>query len=204
MRTLILCGIDPALSNFGFARASYDLATGEVTPLAVSLTSTETQAGKTVRKNSDDLRRCSETFVAMHEWIAGAAVIFAEVPTGSQSARGSFSNGSCVGILGSVGNIPRANYAQPRLIQLTPSEVKLAACGTKHATKDEMIEWATTKAPKLGWIKHRGKLTKANEHPADALASIYAGVKTDEFRNLVASLRMVLTGEEKVFASQEL
>jgi Holliday junction resolvasome RuvABC endonuclease subunit len=191
MRTLTLCGIDPAISNLGLARVAYDLETGELRPMAVSLTHTEKRTGKTVRQNSDDLRRASESFVALHEWIAGAAVIFAEVPTGSQSARGSFSNGVCCGVLASIGALPYSPGPQPRLIQVTPTEVKLAACGTKHATKQEMIEWATAKAPNLGWIKHRGKMTAANEHPADALAAIYAGVKTDEFRNLAASLRML-------------
>lgn len=192
LSSLIVCGVDPALSNLGLSRARYHLQSGLVEPLAVSLTHTENQAAKTVRKNSDDLRRAGESFAALHQWIAGASVVFAEVPTGSQSARGSFSNGVCCGVLSSIGNLPSASgVAQPRMIQVLPHEVKLAAVGSKHATKQEMIDWATAKAPDLEWIKYRGKITAANEHPADALAAIYAGIKTEEFKRLVDMLRIL-------------
>lgn len=198
MKNLILAAIDPALSNFGLARASYDLATGEITPLAVALVSTEARDKKTVRKNSDDLRRASESFVAMQDWIAGATVVFAEVPTGTQSARGALSNGVCIGILSSIGNLPYVSGPQARMIQVSPIEVKLASVGSKTASKQDMIDWAVSKAPKLGWITHRHKLTAANEHPADALAAIYAGVKTEEFRALVATLRNLFASEAGV------
>lgn len=185
---LTIAGIDPALANFGLAKGEYDLDTGEFTPSAIKLISTSKQTGKTVRQNSDDIRRASELCGGMHEWITDCHIVFAEIPTGSQSARGAFSNGTCLGILSSIGESTGYNG---RLIQVLPSEVKLAAVGSKHAAKNEMIEWATDNYPDLDWFMYRGKPQNKNEHMADALAAIHAGLKTDEFINLRQSLTLL-------------
>ena len=186
---LIIAGIDPALSNFGLAKAAYDVETGVWTPIEIQLVTTDKQAGKTVRQNSDDLRRASESSYALHEWVKDCHVVFAEIPTGSQSARGSFSNGVCLGILSTIGAVKGEDAFKGRVIQVTPTEVKMAAVGSKHASKDEMIEWATGLYPNLAWLKGRGgKPGKRNEHCADAIAAIYAGVKSDEFKNLLAAI----------------
>lgn len=185
---LTIAGIDPALANFGLAKGEYDLDTGEFTPSAIKLISTSKQTGKTVRQNSDDIRRASELCGGMHEWITDCHVVFAEIPTGSQSARGAFSNGTCLGILASIGE--STGYSG-RLIQVLPHEVKLAAVGSKHAAKNEMIEWASQTYPNLDWPTYRGKVQNKAEHMADALAAIHAGLKTDEFINLRQSLTLL-------------
>ncbi len=81
------------------------------------------------------------------------------------------SYGMCIGLLASI---------QVPLIQVTPAEVKLAACKSKVATKQQMINWATTNYPGANWCKRKLKgvevLTDKNEHLADALGAIYAGV----------------------------
>ncbi|MCR9222890.1 MAG: hypothetical protein NXH70_02375 [Hyphomonas sp.] len=192
---IIIAGIDPALANFGLAKAEYDLGTDTLTPIAINLIETNKQTGKTVRQNSDDLRRASEHCAAMHEWIEECHVVFAEIPTGSQSARGAFSNGVCLGVMASIGE---STGYDGRLIQVSASEVKLAATGSKHATKQEMIDWAYDLYPNLEWSFYRGKPSQKNEHLADALAAIHAGLKTDEFANLLGSLKMIMKTQNQV------
>lgn len=183
-------GIDPSLNNTGLAVGTYCTATQELDIRGIKLIETESRSGKTVRKNSDDLRRASEIVTGIQEFISDAHVVFAEIPTGSQSARGSFSNGICLGVLGSIGNIGSAFNG--RLLQVTPAEVKLKSVGSKVAGKDEMIDWAHERWPDLNWFMYRGKLQKKNEHVADAIAAINAGIQTDEFRNLAHVLSSVV------------
>ena len=185
-----VAGIDPALSNFGLAKGTFDTDTNLFTPTGVKLVTTEGRKGKQVRQNSDDLRRSQELCRGVQEWITGTHICFAEIPTGSQSARGSFSNGVSLGVLASIGSTP--GY-KGRLIQVLPHEVKLAVTDSKHATKEEMIEWATTTYPHLNYIrgtqgKFKGQVLACNEHIADALATIEAGILTDEFTNLRQAL----------------
>lgn len=86
------------------------------------------------------------------------------------------SYGVCIGILGGI-TIPT--------IQVTPTEVKLVATGSKTASKQDMIDWAVKQYPNAKWLTKTQKgitsLVSKNEHLADALATIHAGVLTDEF-----------------------
>lgn len=177
-------GIDPALRNFGFAHGTYDTDTGEIEITNLVLAQTESmdkKTAKTVRKNSDDLARASILHSAMQEEAKKAVFAFIEVPVGSQSSRAMASYGVCVGVIASC-PIP--------YFQLTPSEVKLIATGSKHASKEEMIMWATEKHPDANWLKRKSKgamvLLNDNEHLADAVATIYAGVNGAEFQKAVA------------------
>jgi hypothetical protein len=90
----------------------------------------------------------------------------------------------CIGLL--------AGVKQP-VISVTPTEVKVAATNNKNATKADMIQWATAKHPKANWrtVKRSGEIvfTDANEHLADALAAIYAGLQTPEFRTACAVIK---------------
>jgi Holliday junction resolvasome RuvABC endonuclease subunit len=186
MSRIMVAGIDPSLNNTGLAKGYYDTETKAITITAIKLVETENFAGKTVRKNSDDLRRAVQIIEGIHGFTAGVGVTFAEVPSGAQSARGALSNGICLGVLASVGLNPGGNVG--RLIQVLPHEVKLASVGVKNAAKHEVIEWAMENYPDLPWEMWRGKPKDKNEHCADAIAAIWAGCKTDEFRNLVSAL----------------
>jgi hypothetical protein len=94
------------------------------------------------------------------------------------------SYGVCVGVLAAC-PIP--------LIQVTPSEVKLAGTGFKTATKDEMVEAAMNKFPTANWLltKRGGQMVpvSANEHLADAVFAIEAGLKTDQLKQAIALMR---------------
>jgi Holliday junction resolvasome RuvABC endonuclease subunit len=182
MSTVKVVGMDPSLNNWGFAHADLDLDTLEFKITGLKLVSTEPDkaARKVIRKNCQDLARARILYGGLQLACTGAAIAFVEVPVGSQSARAMASYGICVGVLASCG-IP--------MIEVTPTEVKLGGFGKKTATKEEMIEWATTRFPAAPWLLHRGAITGKNEHLADAVAAIQAGVNTDEFRRLVSVLR---------------
>lgn len=188
-RGLTVVGCDPSLQNWGLARAIVRLS--NLTTLAepkleisgLRLVRTAPAGGKrVVRKSSDDLQRATVISQEFRAFSTGAALCMVEVPSGCQSARGAMSNGICVGIL--------ANSLIP-LIQVDPSEVKLATVGSKTASKADMIAWAVGLYPNADWLRDRGgSLIAANEHLADAIASIHAGIKTPEFRAAASMMAM--------------
>lgn len=184
MSKIRIVGIDPALRNFGFAQATLDVHTLEYKIDNLILVESENEAGKTVRKNSDDLRRAGLLFRGLANACKGAAFAIAEVPVGSQSARAMASYGMCVGVLAAC-PIP--------LIQVMPHEVKLAAVGHKQAAKKEMIEWAMAKHPGANWLMRKSKGVMVpindNEHLADACAAIEAGLLTDQFQQAISMYR---------------
>lgn len=183
-KEILAVGIDPALRNFGFAVARIDVENDKILEIVdLKLVKTEDEKGKTVRRNSDDLRRAKAHVNAMLEICKGKAIAFAEIPVGSQSARAMASYGVCIGVLAScpIG-----------MIEVTPSEVKKEATGYKTATKEEMIEWAHDLFPKAPWLtrKSNGKtvLKNENEHLADAIGAINAGIRTNQWKQLKAFL----------------
>ncbi len=175
----LVAGIDPALKNMGVSIMRLNLDTLELELLDLKLFETEKMTGKTVRQNSDDLRRAQELHRGLHENLTDVTVAFAEIPTGAQSARAALSFGVAIGILASC-PVP--------IIQVQPWETKLATVGTKTASKQEMIEWAGEQYPDGPWLRRKlhGELVLVdkNEHLADACAICHAGVKTDEFQRL--------------------
>lgn len=178
-------GLDPSMSNFGMAFMHLDLETLNLKLDSLLLIETEKKANKVVRQNSDDLRRCQEITWKYHKAVKafGAQFAFSEVPTGAQSARAMLANGIVLGVLASC-PIP--------LIQVQPTETKMATVGTKTASKQEMIEWSGETYPDGPWLRHKSKgqmvLSLKNEHLADATAVVHAGLKTDQFQQLRAML----------------
>lgn len=177
-------GVDPSLNNFGLVRADIDLSSFEVNVKSLTLAQPPKQeAGhkKVVRKNSDDMRRARHLVKALHGAAEGAQIAIVEVPVGSQSARAMASYGICIGVLASC-PIP--------IIEVTPNEVKLISVGKKTASKREMIEWAHYLYPNADWLtrKLKGKmvLIDKNEHLADAIAAIFAGMATQEFQMMAS------------------
>lgn len=179
-----IIGIDPSLRNFGIAKATLNLDTMKYVIDDLILIRPEDEKGKTVRKNSDDLRRCIQLHEGFLEACQGASFAIAEVPHGSQSARAMASYGMCVGVLAAC-PIP--------LIQVNASEVKRASVGNEKATKKQMIEWAMDEHPYAPWImrKVKGMLepVDANEHLADSVAAIEAGIRTQQFKQAAAMFR---------------
>jgi hypothetical protein len=177
-----VAGLDPSMRNFGMVKGELDIISSSFFPDEIELIKTNTgKDTKTVRKNSDDLRRASEMYTKMSTFLEDVSLVFVEIPVGSQSARAMASYGMCIGVLASIQG--------KGLIQVTPTEVKLAACNKKTATKKEMIAWATNKYPSINWFTRKlhgvQEITGANEHIADAIAAVHAGMKTNQFIQLI-------------------
>lgn len=182
-----IIGCDPSLRNFGIVVAELDINTMEFKIQDMRLVKPEAadkKVRKVVRKNSDDLERAKALHDGFVELCQGASMAFVEVPVGSQSARAMASYGICIGVLAAC-PIP--------MIQLTPTEVKVAMTGEKTATKDEMIEAAVKAHPEAKWLTRKLKgeiaLLADNEHLADATGAITAGVLTNEFKGMVSMLK---------------
>ena len=169
--------IDAAFANMGLAAAT--IATdGSIRCDGLMLVSTERENGKVVRKSSDDLRRACLLVQELKRWteLHQPKLAFAEVPSGSQSASAARALGIAVGVLASC-SVP--------IIEVSPLEVKrLFGAGKKGATKEQIISWAVKHWPNAEWKRHRGSITKNNEHLADAMAVISAGMKTPAFQLL--------------------
>lgn len=177
-------GVDPSLRNWGLARGLLDIDTGVFDGLELKLTQTEVDHNKQVRTNSKDMAASELIFSEVYPWFQGSKVIFVEVPAGSQSANGMKSYGICVGVLGAL----RALGHQ--IIEVTPTENKIALSGDKNASKDTMIRAANTLYPDANWLTDKkGKLLNKNEHLADAVGTIHAGVNLPAFQNLIKLLK---------------
>jgi Holliday junction resolvasome RuvABC endonuclease subunit len=188
--TIKILGIDPSMRNTGLALAEVDIATGGWRCIDLLLVQTKPgEAGKKVRKSSEDLSSGQALYRGVTAFIDKHSPAFAvaEVPTGTQSARGSFSNGLCCGLLASL-PVP--------LIEVSPTEVKVASVGHKAACKEEMIEWAVAREPEAPWLKRKSKgelvVMATNEHLADALGAIAAGLATQQFRQAMALMKASL------------
>ncbi|MDY7537540.1 hypothetical protein QN372_00095 [Undibacterium sp. RTI2.1] len=188
---LNIVGFDPSLSNWGVALGTLDIETMkvEITDLSVIQTDPEKdkKMRKVVRKNSEDLERSKILHNGVVEAMKDTFIAFVEVPVGSQSSRAMASYGVCIGVLATIAS------AMP-VIQVTPTEVKMAGCGIKTATKEEMIEAMMNKYPTAPWPTKvvKGIVTpifSKCEHMADAVAAIEAGIATDEFQATIAMFK---------------
>ena len=179
-----VCGHDPSLRNWGISKGIYDTETEKLTVYEVSVIQPELPTGKQVRQNSLDLESAKQLCAGAMDSVKGAQAIFVEVPVGSQSARASVGYGVCVGVLGAL----RATGIP--FFEITANEVKLTGAGKKTATKSEMIQWATAAHPEANWptYKQHGKdvISEAKaEHQADAIGSIYAGLASNQFKQVM-------------------
>ena len=57
----------------------------------------------------------------------------------------------------------------------------MASVGRKNASKKEMIEWAYEKHPEAPWLVRNDFPLMKQEHMADSIAVMYAGMRTKEF-----------------------
>lgn len=182
MTVITVLGLDPALRNVGVALAKIDLKESTIEFTEVKLIETTVDTTKSIRKNSEDLERARHIHKELIPFIQQADILSVEIPVGSQSARAMCSYGVIIGLLGSI--------TKP-LIQVTASEVK-SVTGNKNATKQQVIDYCVAEFPKLKWltVKRNGKLTlvSKNEHIADAICAVMAGLNTDQFKMLENTL----------------
>jgi hypothetical protein len=181
-----IVGFDPSMSNWGICKATLDVATLTWTVDDLILVETESESKKGVIKQSDDLRRAKIVQEGMIEACSDASFAISEIPFCNPAgyAGANFNSGLVTGVLASC-PIP--------LIQVFPSEVKQKATGIRSATKGEMIEWAMNRFPDAPWrmrtLKGKRVPTAANEHLADAVASINAGLDSTQLQQALAIYR---------------
>ena len=172
--------IDSSMRNTGVVVGR--IIDNEIFVDTIHLTTTEKTKNKQVRASSDTVSRCRSTFNFVQDILKKETpnVVFAETPSGSQSSSAMKSYGITCMLIASI---------NPPPIEVTPIEVKMASFGKKTASKKDMIDWAANKYPDLPWFFHGGKLQAKNEHIADAIAAAHAGIKTNEFKQLINLLR---------------
>ena len=188
MAKIRIAGLDGSKANFGIARLILDTdrmneANGGITIEDLILVKTEKTTNKQVRASSDNLLRAQQIARTLRTNLDKCASAFIEVPFGGQSYDAVLGFGIVIGIYASL-TVPT--------IEVSPSETKLAAVGTKNASKEEMIEWAFATWPDAPWRtrKLKGEIvpTKDNEHLADAVAIALAGTRTPAFKQAIAVL----------------
>lgn len=183
MGKIRFAALDGSFTHFGIAKMIYDTNTKLLAVEDLKLIKSEKSKNKTVRVSSDRLARATFIRTEVCNYIQDCPVVFAEIPTGAQSASAAFAFGIVLGIYASL-PVP--------VIEVAPSETKMAAVGTKTASKQEMIEWATSKFPDAPWLltKRQGIMVPINdnEHLADAVAIAHAGVNTPVFKQMSSML----------------
>lgn len=177
---MMILGMDPSMSNWGFSLCELDLATMKIRVEELLRVKTIPSKIKGVRKNCDDLDRARVLQEGLGGMLPKANLVCVEMPHGSQSADAMKSYGMCLGLLAGV---------QMPLIQMNERDLKEATVGSHKCTKREMIEWIAERHPEADWPLHRGKIANTAEHMADATAAIYAGLKTQDFKNAMVILK---------------
>lgn len=191
MSTIRILGIDPSLTSTGYSVVDVDIKTFKIERvLTVGLITTEPDKGKKVRASSDALARSRHIARQLRAVIDNHDIKIAvsEVPSGGQSAKAVYAFGIVVGILASL-PIP--------VIEVSQREVKMASVGVPYADKEDIVRWAveltadsdipwpTTKRENDWGIAYKdGFVTKAAEHMADSVATVAAGAKSEQFRQL--------------------
>lgn len=174
--SMTIIGIDPSMRNTALVAIKDGVVVDSL------LIETEKTKVKSVRASSDTVARCRTLHRGVTDFIFRNSpenhvglVIIAETPSGSKSSAGIKSYGISCMLLGSLGSV----------IEVTPEEVKVGTVGSKTASKQEMMAWAYEQHPEAGWDKNKdGSLKNKNEHLADAIAVVYAGMELPEFQRL--------------------
>jgi hypothetical protein len=188
MGKILIAGLDGSLRNFGVATAWLDLDTLKLGIHELTIIKTEISKDKKVRSSSDNLRRALEIKNGVHPALKGVTTAFYEVPSGGQDYKSVLGFGI---VIGTYAGLPVPG------IEVSPYETKLAAVGTKTASKEEMIAWAFDKYPTAPWRTYaqngknykKGDPHSDNEHVADGVAIMEAGILTPSFQQTLAILR---------------
>lgn len=186
MGLIRVLGQDPAFTHYGLAMVDVDPVDLSLHPVWIDLVVTKKSTNKKVRVASDKLERARQLTQRVRAVESEASITAAEIPTGAQSANAANALGIALGIV--------AGHSVP-LIEVTAAEVKKAATGYSDASKGDMVAWAYERWPDLQWkTSNKGAkdmppgLSANNEHMADALATVLAATKTENFKSVAAVL----------------
>lgn len=181
-------GFDPSKNHWGIAQGIYNIPADKLIISNLSVIEPVLPSSKQVRTNSKDLEAAKQLSEGALAAMRTSKATFVEIPSGTQSARGSVGYGICIGVLATLrmGGMP--------FFEQTPNDVKRAATGKITASKAEVIAWAREKHPEANWplYKKNGEwlLSAAQaEHMADAIATIYSGLRSNEFQQTLSLLK---------------
>ncbi|MBX5130716.1 hypothetical protein HJB53_29960 [Rhizobium lentis] len=178
-----IAGLDGSLRNFGIVKLQYDTDTGDLSVLDMLLIETLPTKDKKMRASSDTFERAKKLAEEAEEFTKDCICTFAEVPFGGQSYDAVLGFGIVIGIYASLSVRPE---------EVAPAQTKVAAVGTRTASKEEMIDWAFKRWPNAAWLttKRKGVMvpTQKNEHLADACGVAVAGIKLPSFRQAIQIL----------------
>lgn len=181
MDSIKFVSFDPSLRNTGVCYGTID-ENNNIYVKNTILLSTESEKNKRVRVSTDTINRSREIYKFLQqiieEWKPN--ITFVETPSGSQNASSMKSYGVICALISTISPAP---------IEVTPTEVKQAFIGSKTASKQQIIDKAVELYPEAGWLKIKGRILKKNEHCADAVAIVFAGVKTVQFKQIVNFLK---------------
>lgn len=175
-------GLDGSLANFGIAVAVVDLDTKTIIEVK-DLVLSKTAKNAKLKRATDDFTRFQQHWNIVKEVADkyNVNIMYGEIPSGAQDARASFAFGGVTAMLAGLGT-----YYQVGVV--TPAEVKVAATGNKHADKEDVIAAMHKAFPTAPWITGKKAnamnitttsglyLTNANEHLADSVGVILAGI----------------------------
>jgi len=190
--------IDPGITKTGLFKAKLELDESDwkVTPFGVELIKNSTKYNERYISvmTSKKVNWMYGQIVEHIEDMGGEPIIFMEIPTGGSKDANSARALTCMIALHGI-----LSYHY-RVITVTPYDVKKVT-GMKMASKGDMVNWATAKHGDLpGWkVGNRANANNAQdsegkyytidmEHPADAVASLYAGLETKAFNDLHCDL----------------
>lgn len=200
MSIINILGIDPSLTATGWSVHEINTDSRQIERVVtVGVIETAPTKIKSVRKSSDALERSRKirnellAVIAQHNIKLAAS----EVPSGAQSASACYAFGIVVGLLAAL-PVP--------LIEVTPTEVKLATCGNKIADKEDIVRWALElpgpaalawpfSKQKNDWMIPFGSgyVSKKAEHPADSCGAVAAALRTQQFHQLCGMLASLIS-----------
>lgn len=203
-----IIGVDPSTSHFGMVYGWYEVNSQEFIPLHYTVLEPPDGLYDEFPPKGKNSQRKSivefEQICALSQLIKDffihhrPQVVISEVPSG---AKGMFATGKLHAAMGMVcGCFTFPSSVQNwKIIGVTPQEVKSAATEglDNYASKFQMMKWAFQNYPCVDWKHAQKEFEKIgkieaylvnreaedfNEHMADALAAVKAGVNTRAFK----------------------
>jgi crossover junction endodeoxyribonuclease RuvC len=152
-------GIDPGFASLGIAVVARDGS--ELYEVAVL----ETELVKGMKASVDNVRRVQEIgrgIVGVLDRLEPPAFIACEAMSFARSASASHKVGLAWGTIAEIAR----SYRAP-VVQASPQEIKIALCGRKNASKDDVILEIERRFPEVQWPKRLALW----EHAADAVGA---------------------------------
>ena len=178
-----LIGIDPSTRNIGLAFADYCPVSKILAPYYITTVRTsdykDNKINEKVLYRFQDAAKAIDLELAKNLRLDGTQKIkiFTELPHGSKD------NNSAISLAFSCCISGYTNLNIRDINPVSAKEVKIAATGRRDAEKKDMIEAMFTAYPNLNWNLRNGYPMMKDEHQADALATLLAGLKRYEVSN---------------------